>query len=83
MPAMEQRRFRAWHYTRYDGGVELLLGHWRGEGVYFWLKDPQLIEVVKGFGRPRVIELAAPLGLTRHAYSAARSRLPRLSEGAQ
>lgn len=56
-----------------DGGVELLLGHWGGEGVYFWLKDPQLIEVVKGVGRPRVIELAVPLGVTRHAYSAAKA----------
>ena len=39
--------------------------------VYFWLKDPELIERVKSFGRPRVIELAIPLEVTRHAYSAA------------
>lgn len=54
-------------------GVELLLKHWGGEGIYFWLKDPQLIEQVKSFGRPRVIELAVPLGVTRHAYSAAKA----------
>ena len=49
-----------------NGSVELLLEHWGGEGVYFWLKDPQLIDLVKSFGRPRVIELAVPLGCTRH-----------------
>lgn len=54
-------------------GVELLLGHWGGEGVYFWLKDPELVELVKSFGRPRVIEIAVPLRLTRHAYSAAKA----------
>ncbi len=51
--------------------VELLLEHWGGEGVYFWLKDPELIELVKSFGRPRVIELAVPMQVTSHAYSAA------------
>jgi hypothetical protein len=56
-----------------NSGVELLLGHWGGEGVYFWLKDPELIERVKSFGRPRVIELAIPLEVTRHAYSAAKA----------
>jgi hypothetical protein len=56
-----------------NSGVELLLEHWGGEGVYFWLKDPQLIERVKSFGRPRVIELAVPLGVTRHSYSAAKA----------
>jgi hypothetical protein len=55
-----------------NSGVELLLEHWGGEGVYFWLKDPQLVERVKSFGRPRVIELAVPLGVTRHPYSAAK-----------
>jgi len=54
-------------------GVELLLAHWGGEGVYFWLKDPRLIERVKSFGRPRVIELAVPLEVTRQAYSAAQA----------
>ena len=54
-----------------DSGVELLLAHWGGEGVYFWLKDPKLIELVKSFGRARVIELAVPLLVTPDAYSAA------------
>jgi hypothetical protein len=56
-----------------DSGVELLLAHWGGEGVYFWLNDPDLIELVKGLGRPRVIELAVPLFVTPHAYSAAKA----------
>jgi hypothetical protein len=30
-----------------NSGVELLPEHWGGEGVYFWLKDPQLVERVK------------------------------------
>ncbi|CAN7350637.1 hypothetical protein [Rhizobium sp. LjRoot258] len=56
-----------------DSGVELLLGHWGGEGVYFWLKDDRLIELVKLIGRSRVIEVAVPLHLTTSAYSAAKA----------
>lgn len=56
-----------------NSSVELLLEHWGGEGVYFWLKDPKLIELVKSFGRPRVIELAVPLQVTPDAYSAAQA----------
>lgn len=56
-----------------NSGVELLLESWGGEGVYFWLRDRQLIELVKGFGVPRVIELAVPVRVTRHAYCAAKA----------
>lgn len=56
-----------------NSGVELLMKLWGGEGVYFWLRDPKLIERVRSFGRPRVIELAVPLGVTHHAYSAAKA----------
>lgn len=59
--------------TTDDSGVELLLRHWGGESVYFSLKDEKLIELVKGLGRPRVIELAVPLRVTREAYSAAKA----------
>jgi hypothetical protein len=52
-------------------GVELLLGNWGGEGVYFWLQDAKLKELVAGIGKPRVLEMAVPLNATRHAYSAA------------
>jgi hypothetical protein len=54
-----------------DSGVTLLLEHWGGEGVYFWLKDAGLIKLVKGIGKPRVIEIAVPLNATNHAYGAA------------
>jgi hypothetical protein len=54
-------------------GVELLLGHWGGEGVYFWQKDSKLVELVQGFGRPRVIELAVPMRVTRQSYWAAKA----------
>ncbi len=56
-----------------DHGVELLLAHWGGEGVYFWLQDNELIELVKGIGRPRVVEVAVPLRFTTSAYLAAKA----------
>jgi hypothetical protein len=56
-----------------DHGVELLLAHWGGEGVYFWLQNAELVQLVKSFGRPRVIELAVPLLATRSTYSAAKA----------
>lgn len=56
-----------------DGGVELLLQHWGGEGVYFWLTDPTHIELVQGIGRPRVIKVAVPLSVTTSAYMAAKA----------
>lgn len=54
-----------------DSGVTLLLEHWGGEGVYFWQKDADLIKLVKGIGKPRVIEIAVPLTATNHAFRAA------------
>lgn len=54
-----------------DGGVELLLESWGGEGAYFWQKDPDLQDLLKHIGKPRVIEIAAPLVQSRHSYSAA------------
>lgn len=54
-----------------DGGVELLLGNWGGEGVYFWLSDAALKARVAKLGRPRVVEVAAPLSRTPHGFSAA------------
>lgn len=56
-----------------DGGVELLLQHWGGEGVYFCLKDPAHIELVQGIGLPRIIEVAVPLSATTSDYSAAKA----------
>ncbi len=57
-----------------DGGVELLLGSWGGEAVYFWQSDPaDLQTLLKRIGRPRVIELAVPLAATNHAYCAGKA----------
>jgi len=54
-----------------DGGVSLLLENWGGEAAYFWLRDEALQALVASIGRPRVIEVAAPLAATRHQHSAA------------
>ncbi|MCA1869386.1 hypothetical protein HW571_27600 [Agrobacterium genomosp. 3] len=54
-----------------DSRVELLLQHWGGEGIYFWLKDPDHIKLVQNIGRARVIELAVPLSLTDSIYPSA------------
>ncbi|WP_312930862.1 hypothetical protein [Agrobacterium cavarae] len=58
-------------YLVTDGGVELLLQHWGGEGVYFWLTKPFHIESVQRIGRPRIIEVAVPLSVTSSVYMAA------------
>ncbi|MBD9638478.1 hypothetical protein IB277_19435 [Ensifer sp. ENS07] len=53
--------------------IELLVAHWGGEGVYFWLENGELVDLLKGIGRPRVIEVAVPLQLTPSAYLAAKA----------
>jgi hypothetical protein len=58
-----------------DGDVTLLLNHWGGEVVYFWLKSlaPHLVEIVQGLGSACVVEVAVPLASAGHtqAYRAA------------
>lgn len=54
-----------------DSGVELLLESWGGEAAYFWQRDEALQQMLKSVGRPRVLEIAMPLGHSRHGYSAA------------
>jgi hypothetical protein len=44
-----------------DSGVELLLGHWGGEVIYFWQREPDLQALLQRIGRPRVIEVAVPM----------------------
>jgi hypothetical protein len=56
-----------------DFGVEPLMAHWGGEVGSMWTKDPSLLAPLSAIGRPRVIELAVPLALTRHSYSAAQA----------
>lgn len=60
-------------YTVDDGGVELLLESWGGEVAYFWQRDPALQELLKGLGRPRVLEVAAPLASSGRSHWAGRS----------
>lgn len=54
-----------------DIGVELLLGNWGGEGVYFWLRDPMLEKIVACIGKPRVLELEVPISVTSRSHAAA------------
>lgn len=53
-----------------DGGVELLLESWGGEGAYFWQRDTGMQELLRGIGKPRVIEIAKPLSCSPHSFSA-------------
>jgi hypothetical protein len=53
-----------------DSGVEPLMAHWGGEVASFWTKDPMLLAPLAAIGKPRVIEVAVPLALTHHNYSA-------------
>jgi hypothetical protein len=62
------------HPLRVDNhGVRPLLSSWGGESVYFWLENKELQTLVSSIGTPRVVELAVPMSLTRHAFSAAQS----------
>lgn len=53
-----------------DGGVVPLMAHWGGEVASMWIKDPILLAPLAATGKPRVIEFAVPIALTRQAYSA-------------
>jgi hypothetical protein len=53
-----------------DGGVMPLMAHWGGEVASMWTKDPALLTPLAATGKPRVLELAVPLALTRHSYPA-------------
>lgn len=63
-----------------DSGVELLLGHWGGEVVYFWQQDETLINRLQRLGTPVVLELAVPVALTKRASSFADSALSSVVE---
>lgn len=53
-----------------DGGVQPLMAHWGGEVASMWVKDPVLLAPLAGTGIRCVLELAVPLALTNHGYSA-------------
>jgi hypothetical protein len=73
-PQLEGRTNRFWMTSSPvsvdDDGVIPLLSSWGGEVVYFWLPDP-FKKLVAGIGKPRVFEIAVPLDVTCHTYSAA------------
>lgn len=54
-----------------DGAVEPLLAAWGGEVASMHLTDHDLLAKLQAIGRPRMIEVAAPLSATNKAYSAA------------
>jgi hypothetical protein len=50
-----------------DHGVVPLMARWGGEVASFWTKEPELLAPL-ALGKPRAIELAVPLALTRQSY---------------
>lgn len=54
-----------------DGGVTPLMSYWGGEVASMHLRDQALKGRLATIGRPRILELAAPLSATRHAFDAA------------
>ena len=56
-----------------DPGVQPLMAHWGGEVASMWTKDPVLLAPLAVTGKPRVIEVAAPLAVTRQSYNAAKA----------
>ena len=54
-----------------DVGVKPLLAAWGGEVASMHLNDNDLLAKLQSIGRPRMIEVAAPLSATNETYSAA------------
>ncbi len=54
-----------------DGGVKPLLAAWGGEVASMHLTDQGLLAKLQSIGRPRMIEIAAPLSATNQTFSAA------------
>ena len=52
-------------------GVSPLLQHWGGEAANMWVEDGALIAKVQAIGKPRIVEVGVPLGLTTAGWSAA------------
>ncbi|MCW8088245.1 hypothetical protein [Sabulicella glaciei] len=54
-----------------DPGVVRLMRHWGGEVASWFLEDDdQILAPLSEIGKPRIIEVAVPLALTRRSYSA-------------
>lgn len=56
-----------------NSGVTPLMKHWGGEVASMWLKNEELLTTLAAIGKPRIIEIAAPISSTSHAYSAAKA----------
>jgi hypothetical protein len=54
-----------------DQGVKPLLATWGGEVASMFLKDNDLFAKLQSIGRPRMVEVCAPISATDKAYSAA------------
>lgn len=72
---MEARANRFWMTSHPraidDDGIESMISRWGGEAASMWVQDPELLAPLGAIGKARVLELAVPLALTRHGYSAA------------
>jgi hypothetical protein len=53
-----------------DTGVEPLMARWGGEVASFWMTDIGNLTTLASIGRRSIVELAVPIALTCHAYSA-------------
>jgi hypothetical protein len=73
----ESRNNRFWmasHPIAVDhGGVQPLLEHWGGEVASMWVKDETMLAALTVLGRPRIIEVAAPVALADCGLNAARA----------
>jgi hypothetical protein len=56
-----------------DNGVKPLLGMWGGESISFTHFEEAIGEQLRHIGSAYVLEIAVPLRITRHSYSAAKA----------
>ena len=56
-----------------DGGVEPLMAHWGGEVASMWIDDQAILSTLSSVGKRAVVEVAVPLSLTNHSFSAGKA----------
>lgn len=64
-----------------DTGVEPLMARWGGEVASFGVKDKDYLTILAGIGRRSIVELAVPIALTCHAYSASEAVIATFGRG--
>lgn len=76
----DQRKARAdkfWmtsHPVQVDNrGVAPLMERWGGEVASFWVSDAALSLPLQTLGKARIIEIATPINVTRHAHAASKA----------